>query len=227
MLHTLLLLHVAHSIPTMRTSGILLGFFHAPVLCLFWLTKHAVDSVLLSAPDVVTAAYGGSVTVSCQYDRQFTERTKYWCKGKIYELCSIMVKTPRNRQNDRCSIVDDKRAGVFTVTMTSLTKTDEDMYWCVIARHGKNVYTGVRLRLSHTVTTTTTPTSSSPVTQDEICWWAALRWILLILMLCCLVSTHIIAWRISAGKCGGAKNFNIRTQTFMTEFGKNITSNHG
>lgn len=29
-----------------------------------------------------------------------------------------------------------------------------------------------------------------------ISWWAVLRWILFILMLCCLVSTHIVAWRI-------------------------------
>ncbi|XP_076598071.1 CMRF35-like molecule 1 [Chaetodon auriga] len=213
----------------MRTSGILLGFFHAPVLCLFWLTKHAVDSVLLSAPEVVTAAYGGSVTVSCQYDNQFRERTKYWCKGKIYEFCSIVAKTPRSRPCDKCSIVDDKRAGVFTVTMTSLTEKDEDMYWCVIARPGKNVYTGVTLRVSHPVTrsTTTTPTNSSPVTQDELSWWATLRWILFILMLCCLVSTHIFAWRITAGKCSSANHFNINTQIFMTKFGKTIISNHG
>lgn len=124
--------------------------FAAPVLCLFWQTKNGVDSVKLSAPEVVTAAYGGSVTVSCQYDHQFREHTKYWCKGKIYELCEIVVKTPRNRPSDRSSIADDKEAGVFTVNMTSLRESDEDMYWCVIARHGINVYTGVRLRLSHT-----------------------------------------------------------------------------
>ncbi|XP_073325809.1 CMRF35-like molecule 1 [Pagrus major] len=186
----------------MMTSGILLGFFYAPVLCLFWLTKHAVDSALLSAPGSVTAACGGSVTVSCQYDQQFRESTKYWCRGKIYELCAIVVKTPKNRQNNRSSIRDDKEAGIFTVTMTSLRKSDQDSYWCVIARDGKNVYTRVKLRVSPavtTTTTTTTPTSSSP-TQDEIHWWAALRWILFISMLCCLVATHIVAWRMKTAK---------------------------
>ncbi|XP_044067275.1 CMRF35-like molecule 3 [Siniperca chuatsi] len=160
MLHTLLLLHIVLSIPIMGTSGI---FFNAPVLCLFWLTKHAVDLVQLSAPEVVTATYGGSVTVSCQYDHQFREYTKYWCKGPKYELCTIVVKTPRNRYRGRSSIADDKEAGVFTVTMTSLRESDEDTYWCVIARIGWNVYTGVRLCVSHTViTTTTTPA------KDEI-----------------------------------------------------------
>ncbi|KAM9350796.1 CMRF35-like molecule 1 [Symphorus nematophorus] len=182
----------------------LLGFFYAPVLCLFWLTKHAVDSQL-SAPEVVTAAIGGSVTVSCQYDQQFRDYTKYWCRGKVYELCKIVVKTPKNRQSDRSFIADHKEAGVFIVTMTSLRKSDQDMYWCVIARQGKNVFTPVRLRVSNTVITTTaattnTTTSSSSITQDETCWWVTLRWILFILMLCCLVLTHIVAWRIKTAK---------------------------
>uniref|UniRef100_A0A3B5ANZ3 Immunoglobulin domain-containing protein n=1 Tax=Stegastes partitus TaxID=144197 RepID=A0A3B5ANZ3_9TELE len=94
----------------------------------------------LSAPEVVTGTYNGSVTISCQYSLQFKEYTKYWCKGQVYELCTIIVKTPKVRQNDRSSIVDDKEAGVFTVTMTLLQKTDEDMYWCVIARHGRNIF---------------------------------------------------------------------------------------
>uniref|UniRef100_A0A8D0DB74 Immunoglobulin domain-containing protein n=1 Tax=Sander lucioperca TaxID=283035 RepID=A0A8D0DB74_SANLU len=111
---------------------------------------HAVDSVQLSAPEVVTGAYGASVTVSCQYDLQFKEYTKYWCKGQLYELCSIVVATPKGQQSDRSSIADDKDAGVFTVTMTSLKESDQEMYWCVIARPGRNVYTGVRLRVSHT-----------------------------------------------------------------------------
>ncbi|XP_059189051.1 CMRF35-like molecule 3 [Centropristis striata] len=182
----------------MRTSGISLGFFNAPVLCLFCLTKHAVDSVQLSAPEVVTGVYGGSVTVPCQYESQFRDYTKYWCKGPIYELCEIVAKTPRMRPSERISITDDKVAGVFTVTMTSLRESDEEMYWCVIAKLGRNYHTGVRLSLSHTVITTANP--SLVLDQDEISWWAALRWILFIFMLCCVVSTHIAVWRIKAAR---------------------------
>lgn len=125
--------------------------FHvaAQVLCLFWITQHVVDSVQLSAPEVVTAAGGGSVMVSCQYNSRYSEHTKYWCKGKIYELCTIVVKTPKNRMSNRSYIADNKEAGVFTVTMTSLEKSDENMYWCVIARPGRNIYAGVRLIISH------------------------------------------------------------------------------
>ncbi|XP_041654563.1 CMRF35-like molecule 3 [Cheilinus undulatus] len=184
----------------MRTSRISLGFFNAPALCLLWLTKHAEVSAQLSAPGVVTGVYGGSVNVSCQYDLKFREYTKYWCKGQVYEFCEIVVKTPRSRPNARSFIVDDKEAGVFTVTMTSLNKSDGGMYWCVIARKGKNNYAGVQLRLSKavffpTVITTTTITTPLP-THEENSSWVTLRWILFILMLCCVVATHIITWRI-------------------------------
>ncbi|KAK1897908.1 Cell division control protein 42 like [Dissostichus eleginoides] len=144
----------------MKTSGISLGLFNAPILCLFWLiAKHSVDSVRISAPEVVTGAYGGSLTVPCQYAHKYRENTKYWCRGPIYELCDIVVKTPRERSSDRSSIADDKIAGVFTVTMSSLRESDEDTYWCVLARPGRNVHTGVRIHVSQPAITTTTPTT--------------------------------------------------------------------
>ncbi|XP_074537998.1 CMRF35-like molecule 1 [Halichoeres trimaculatus] len=182
----------------MRTSRIRPGFFIAPVLCLLWLTEHSVDSAQLSAPERVTGAYGGSVIIPCQYDQKFREYTKYWCKGLVYELCKIVVKTPRDRNGDnRSSIVDNKEAGVFTVTMTSLNKSDEGMYWCVISRHGKNNRKGVRLKLSDTATATTTTEISTPfITHAETSWWRTLRWILFSLMLCCAVAAHIITWRM-------------------------------
>lgn len=120
-------------------------YFAAPVLLAFCLPKPAD---LLSAPEVVRAAYGGSVAVSCQYDREFRDNDKYWCKGTIYELCAIVVRTPWNQNSDRYSIADDKEAGIFTVTMTALRQSDEDTYWCVISRRGRNVHTGVNLFIS-------------------------------------------------------------------------------
>ncbi|XP_034066931.1 CMRF35-like molecule 1 isoform X2 [Gymnodraco acuticeps] len=183
----------------MKTSGISLGFFNAPFLCLFWLrAEHSVDSVRLSAPEVVTGAYGGSLTVPCQYGHKYREYTKYWCRGPIYELCDIVVKTPRVRSSDRSSIADDKIAGVFTVTMSSLRESDEDTYWCVLARPGRNIYTGVRIHVSQPAIRTTTPTTI--LERYEMSWWATLRWIVFILMLCCLVSTHIAVWRIKIAR---------------------------
>lgn len=124
-------------------------YFAAPLLCLFCLIKETVDSAQLSAPEVVSAPSGGTVTISCQYDLKFREKTKYWCKGPVYDLCAIVVKTPKNRPRDRSSIADDKKAGVITVSIQSFRKSDEGMYWCVIATSGRNIYTGVKL-VSHT-----------------------------------------------------------------------------
>ncbi|XP_074537997.1 CMRF35-like molecule 3 [Halichoeres trimaculatus] len=170
----------------MRTSRILLDFF----------SEHSVDSAQLSAPERVTGAYGGSVIIACQYDQKFREYTKYWCKGSVYELCKIVLKTPKNRKSDnRSSIVDNKEAGVFTVTMTSLKKSDEGMYWCVIADHGRNPHVGVRLKLFETAVTTAMTTSTPFVTHEETSLWMMLRWILFIIMLCCTVVTHILTLR--------------------------------
>ncbi|KAF3697158.1 CMRF35-like molecule 3 [Channa argus] len=152
--------------------------------------KDTVYSVQLSAPEMVTGSYGGSVTISCQYDPQLSQHTKYWCKGAVYDLCVIVVKTPKNRPSNTTTIADDKEAGVFTVTMNSLSKSDEDMYWCVIAKSGRNVYTGVSLKVLKQIT----PTNSS-LGNYESSWWAILRWILFLLMLSCMASTSITVWR--------------------------------
>lgn len=126
-------------------------FFAVTVLCFIWLTKHLVDSQL-SAPEKLTAPKGGSVVIPCRYEQQYRENTKYWCKGSVYELCKIVVKTPKNRSNDRIFIEDDKEAGVFTVTMTSVRDSDADVYWCVISMTGRNVNKRVKILVSHTGT---------------------------------------------------------------------------
>ncbi|XP_017264945.1 CMRF35-like molecule 3 [Kryptolebias marmoratus] len=180
----------------MRTSGVFVWLFNAPVLCLLGLIKHRVDSAQLTAPKEVIATLGGSVTVSCWYDLTFRGNTKYWCRGSTYELCGIVVKTPKNRANDRVFIADDKEVGVFSVTMTLLRESDEDMYWCVIAKSGRNVHAGVRLHVSHAATTPTT--TSLILTPPGISLWAVLRWILLLAMLGCLVGTHMAVRRINA-----------------------------
>lgn len=123
--------------------------FTAPVLCLLWLPEHAADPVQLSAPREVTAALEGSLSVSCRYNPKYRDHTKYWCKGKIYELCKVVVKTPRNRWSNTIFIADHKQEGFFTVTMTSVQERDEGKYWCVIATPGRNVRTGVTVRISH------------------------------------------------------------------------------
>ncbi|XP_062283641.1 CMRF35-like molecule 7 [Scomber scombrus] len=150
---------------------------------------------------MVTEVYGESVAIPCQYDIQFRDNTKYWCKGIVYELCKIVVRG--DRASDRASISDDKEAGVFTVTMTSLRKSDDDIYWCVISTPGRNNHARVRLSISQKgiTPTNTTPTNSSLIQgRGEVRWWETLRWIIFIFMLCCLLSTHIVVWRMKAAQ---------------------------
>ncbi|KAG7221555.1 hypothetical protein INR49_017086 [Caranx melampygus] len=149
----------------MKSTGLFVGSFDVTVLCLIWLTRHTVDSQL-SAPENLTAPYGGSVMIPCRYEQQYTEHTKYWCKGPLYDLCSIVVKTPRNRPSDRIFIADDKEAGVFTVTMNSLRDSDTDVYWCVISIIGRNVYKRVELFVSHTAESTEMQTIKCVVVGD-------------------------------------------------------------
>ncbi|XP_035501368.1 CMRF35-like molecule 7 [Scophthalmus maximus] len=179
----------------MKITGIFVGFLDATLLCLVWLKEPTLASGQLTAPDVVVAAAGGSVTVACRYGYGYRRHTKYWCKGPVYETCAILVKTPRNRPSDRASIVDNSKAGVFTVTMTSLRDDDEDVYWCVVATFGINPHTRVKLLVSHTVVTPTNNTTWT-LEHEQVRWWATLRWILFVSMLCCLVSTHVGVWRI-------------------------------
>lgn len=123
--------------------------FAAPLLFILWLPKHSAVPDELKAPKVVRGAFGESLTVPCRYQPKFRNSTKYWCRGPIYELCKIVAKTPKQRNHDRCSIADDKEAGVFIVTMRALRPSDRDMYWCVVARPGRNIFTGVKISLSN------------------------------------------------------------------------------
>ncbi|XP_061827643.1 CMRF35-like molecule 7 [Nerophis lumbriciformis] len=179
----------------MTTSGRTFGFFTL-LLAILWLPKHSADPVLLRAPRIINAEYGGSVAVSCQYDPQYRGYTKYWCRGPVYELCTIVVKTPKKRHSDRCSIADDREAGFFTVTMSSIRRSDGDMYWCVVARPGRNIFTSVKLVVSNKVMAPTSTTPKNDSEQNNVWWWKPLRWIIFSFMVFSLISAHIAVWRI-------------------------------
>ncbi|XP_061530551.1 CMRF35-like molecule 3 [Phycodurus eques] len=185
----------------MGTSVSLFSFFKVPLLFILWLPKHSADPDQLKAPRLIRAANGGSLTVSCWYDSQFRDNSKYWCRGAVYEFCKIVVKTPKQRNHNRWSIADDKEAGAFIVTMTSVRQSDGDKYWCVVARPGRNIVAGVKLIVSNKViapTSTMPENSSESNEQDKTRWWEPLRWIIFSSMLFSLVSAHGAVWRIKA-----------------------------
>ncbi|RVE70897.1 hypothetical protein OJAV_G00068580 [Oryzias javanicus] len=80
--------------------------------------------------------------------------------------------------------------------MSLLGKWDEDTYWCVISRSGRNVFKRVALRVSDAVETTPSTTTESNsiqiIEKEQESWWMTLRWILFFAMLACLLLTHFI-----------------------------------
>ncbi|XP_059805784.1 polymeric immunoglobulin receptor-like [Hypanus sabinus] len=86
----------------------------------------------LTGPEKVRGVVGQSVTVECQYEHEYRDNVKKWCK-KWFFLCDALVSTEEPQQG-RVSITDKKTQGIFSVTMNNLMKSDEGWYQCTIVR---------------------------------------------------------------------------------------------
>ncbi|XP_047561934.1 CMRF35-like molecule 8 isoform X1 [Lutra lutra] len=123
----------------------------------------------LSGPTSVTGTMGGSVSVQCQYEEEFTENAKYWCKKSLCVWKIIKTKrTDREVRKGRVSIRDHPANLTFTVTLESLTEDDAGMYLCGI---DSSLFPGYlfddTFQVVLSVTPATTPASpvSTTVTQ--------------------------------------------------------------
>ncbi|XP_020337366.1 polymeric immunoglobulin receptor-like isoform X2 [Oncorhynchus kisutch] len=97
----------------------------------------------------VSVKQGGSITIPCLYDQRYRNNVKYWCRGYNWLSCSTVVRTDHPKTSGKTSISDDINQRVFTVTMTSLSPSDSDYYWCIVERKSKGD-DGVRLQISVT-----------------------------------------------------------------------------
>ncbi|XP_009472461.1 PREDICTED: CMRF35-like molecule 3 [Nipponia nippon] len=89
----------------------------------------------LRGPAEVSGFPGGSVEVTCEYEPELVNASKYWCRGSSWFSCSILVQTtvPGDEAwGDRVSLRDDPTGHVFVVTMENLRVEDKDQYWCGI-----------------------------------------------------------------------------------------------
>ncbi|XP_059407394.1 polymeric immunoglobulin receptor-like [Carassius carassius] len=113
---------------------------------------------LLMIPDVLSSISvrgysGGGVSITCRYDRTYTDKNKYFCRGQTTsiqtERCSDLIMTDKknNRVNSgRFSLFDDTTAAVFTVTFRDLSEQDSGTYWCAAdISWVKDSYTEVNL----------------------------------------------------------------------------------
>ncbi|XP_054702556.1 CMRF35-like molecule 6 isoform X1 [Grus americana] len=89
----------------------------------------------LQGPAEVSGFPGGSVEVPCEYEPELVDANKYWCRGRSWLSCSILVQTtaPGDKVlGDSVSIRDVPTRHMFVVTMENLTVEDGDQYWCGI-----------------------------------------------------------------------------------------------
>ncbi|XP_035749272.1 CMRF35-like molecule 3 [Egretta garzetta] len=89
----------------------------------------------LRGPAEVSGFPGGSVEVPCEYKLEMVNANKYWCRGRSWFSCSVLVQTmaPGDKAwGNRVSLQDDPTRHVFVVTMENLTVEDGDQYWCGI-----------------------------------------------------------------------------------------------
>uniref|UniRef100_A0A8C2H0N1 Ig-like domain-containing protein n=1 Tax=Cyprinus carpio TaxID=7962 RepID=A0A8C2H0N1_CYPCA len=97
----------------------------------------------------VTGYSGGGVSITCRYDRGYTDNKKYFCKGQN-PGCSDLIKTEEKDKwvdSGRFSLYDDTRAAVFTVTIRDLSEQDSGTYRCAVDKSGIDFYTEVNLNV--------------------------------------------------------------------------------
>ncbi|XP_029785097.1 CMRF35-like molecule 2 [Suricata suricatta] len=92
-------------------------------------------SLSLTGPTSVTGTLGGSLSVQCQYEKEYQGYKKYWCRGQSESTCDKIVETnveEKEEKSGRVSIRDHADSLTFTVTMENLTADDTGSYWCRI-----------------------------------------------------------------------------------------------
>ncbi|XP_072567739.1 polymeric immunoglobulin receptor-like [Paramormyrops kingsleyae] len=80
----------------------------------------------------LTAQSGESLTIPCFYDQKYTDHVKYWCKGQLWNSCTIMARTDSPQSSSKVSITDSPAKLVFHVIMRNLKTNDTGIYWCAV-----------------------------------------------------------------------------------------------
>ncbi|XP_030630518.1 polymeric immunoglobulin receptor-like [Chanos chanos] len=81
------------------------------------------------ARPTVTVKTGESVTIPCDYNKQYEQHRKYWCRGSAFNYCSTKYA---NLTSHKWSVMDKPSEHLFTVTVRDLQSGDSDLYWCCV-----------------------------------------------------------------------------------------------
>ncbi|GAA6084887.1 polymeric immunoglobulin receptor-like [Tachysurus ichikawai] len=98
----------------------------------------------------VTGYSGGGILIKCEYDPEYTENQKYFCKGS-WAACSDQIKTGDKNQwvnSGRFSLFDDTRSAEFWVMIRELNVKDAGTYHCgVYSDSWLDINTSVELKV--------------------------------------------------------------------------------
>ncbi|KAK3575412.1 hypothetical protein QTP86_026248, partial [Hemibagrus guttatus] len=98
----------------------------------------------------VTGYSGGGVLIKCEYDTEYTENIKYFCKGS-WPDCSYKIKTEAKNKwenSGNFAMFDDTRSEEFWVMIRELTVQDSGTYQCGVDLPSvMDIYTPVELNV--------------------------------------------------------------------------------
>uniref|UniRef100_A0A3B3R1J1 Immunoglobulin V-set domain-containing protein n=1 Tax=Paramormyrops kingsleyae TaxID=1676925 RepID=A0A3B3R1J1_9TELE len=103
---------------------------------MFLMLRHSC-SLPIAAQSVrteswVSARRGGPATISCYYDQNYKDKTKYLCRGYERDSCSTIAQSDGEQSRGKVSVSDDRDQMVFNVIISDMQEKDFDYYWCAV-----------------------------------------------------------------------------------------------
>ncbi|XP_071394356.1 uncharacterized protein [Centroberyx affinis] len=139
---------------------------HRIALCYVFLAALCdVNTGFVFDTPVHEEAEGENITVGCSFTWAGNNK-KFFCKGECKNE-NILIETDKDKdQNGRYSI-EDKRTGLFFVTITQLTKSDSGSYRCGVDRLLTHSYKEFDITVTDAPTGSTQTSTVCPDTTTD------------------------------------------------------------
>lgn len=129
------MLFQASSVPDDLSSSLTPTFTIDPLIIPSVYPQSPASLCKVTTVDELAVLEGRSVTVPCHYDPQYAGYVKYWCQGRLREICTSLARTDtllsaNSQGEEKVTIFDDAVQQVFTVTMRNVKEGDTGWYWC-------------------------------------------------------------------------------------------------
>ncbi|XP_022534599.2 CMRF35-like molecule 5 [Astyanax mexicanus] len=103
----------------------------------FWIFLFFLSSIASgSSQRELSLQHGGTITIPCDYERQYIQHKKYWCydAASAFNFCTVQAYA--NNTADRVTVTEYPDQNLFTVTMRNLQTGDTGWYWCAVEIDG-------------------------------------------------------------------------------------------